>query len=208
MPHDYLSSSSSSPQHGSGTVDRGIVPGKRSLTQSLAPKAPSLRDQQRAVVDFDAAAGDDFYDQRATVDAPASTVPLTDRQIRKAQRKNPRWVAKTKVSAQIFSNADVDSAAFALDVAEKQAANGLVVDGIAGPKTVAAIAGQVAAARSVPPRGAHRASAEAAGPRDVVDFDDGTGDDFYDSRATVEHDSTSERFAHDDPFGMHLIGAT
>lgn len=193
MPSDYLirdqetSSSTTSPTAASG------APGKRTLTQSIAPVQRSLRDQQRAVVDFDDAAGDDFYDARATVDARVTDVPLTDRQIRRARRKNPRWIAQLKVSAHIFSNADIDSSAFALDVAGHQQRIGLAVDGIAGPKTVAAVAAEVSAARSGgkrrPDAGAHR---------DVHDFDANVGGDFYDARATVE--------PHDDPFGLHLLG--
>jgi hypothetical protein len=176
---------------------RGPSPGKRTLTQSLVPVQRSLRDKQRAVVEFDASAGDDFYDERATVEARPTEIPLTEQQIRRARRKNPEWIRRLKVSALIFSNADVDSSAFALDVAAKQAAHGaLRVDGIAGPRTVTAIAGQVSDARS----GRRRAAAsprDANEPRAVADFDAGVGDGFYDSRATVE--------PHEDPFALHLL---
>lgn len=193
MPSDYLirdqetSSSTMSPPAVGG------APGKRTLTQSITPVQRSLREQQRAVVDLDDGAGDDFYDARATVDARVTDVPLTDRQIRRARRKNPRWIAQLKVSAHIFSNAEIDSSAFALDVAGHQQRLGLTVDGIAGPKTIAAVAAEVSAARSGgkrrPDPGAHR---------DARDFDANVGDDFYDARATVE--------PHDDPFGLHLLG--
>lgn len=188
MLRDHLS-------HSSAAIDAGgsgISPGKRTLTQSLAPVQRSLRDEQRAVVGFDDATGDDYYEARATVEARPSADRLTDRQIRRARRKNPEWVARLKVSAQIFSTADVDSSAFALDVAGKQAEHRLAIDGIAGPKTVAAVAGAVAAARS-----GRRSGAVDRRPREVVDFDAAVGDDLYDARATVE--------PHDDPFGLHLL---
>jgi hypothetical protein len=132
----------------SPTAPAGIAPGKRSLTQGLMPVQRSLRDEQRAVADFDQGVGDDFYDQRATVEAAPSRELLTDRQIRTARRRNPHWIAKLGLSVQLFSNAEVDSSAFALDVAEKQAAAGLKIDGIAGPETAAQVAGTVAADRS------------------------------------------------------------
>lgn len=131
-----------------GTPGPAIAPGKRSLTQSMPPVQRSLRDEQRPVVDFDAGACDDIYDQRATVDAAPTRELLTDRQIRTARRRNPHWISKLGLSAQVFSSAEVDSSAFALDVAAKQAAHGLKVDGIAGPQTAAQVAGQVAAERS------------------------------------------------------------
>lgn len=132
-----------------GAVGTGIAPGKRSLTQSLPPVQRSLRDEQRAVADFDHGVEDGFYDERATVEGRPTQVLLTDQQLRTAQRRNPHWIRKLRLSAQIFSTADIESAAFALDVADKQQAHGgLRVDGIAGPKTAAAVAGDVAEARS------------------------------------------------------------
>ncbi len=179
------------------------APGKRSLTQSLPPKAPSLRDEQRDVVDFDDGVDDGFYDERATVEAEPTKLLLTDRQLRKARRRNPWWVKQLRVSAQIFSSADPATNAFALDVAEKQLARGLDIDGIAGPKTVAAVAAETAARRSTP-----RPARGDGEPREVVDFDQGVGDGFYDERATVDPRAgdTGVRFADDDPFGMHLLG--
>ncbi|MBE7448608.1 MAG: hypothetical protein HS111_06910 [Kofleriaceae bacterium] len=199
--HDHLRRTTSLPAP--SVTPHGTSAGKRTLTQSLLPVQRSLRDEQRAVVDFDGAAGDDFYDQRATVEGRPTDIPLTDRQIRRARRKNPDWIRRLKVSALIFSNAEVDSSAFALELAAKQAAHGtLRVDGIAGPRTVAAVARQVSDARSGRAGGATHASGVAHHdpntPRAVVDFDAAAGDSFYDSRATVE--------PHDDPFGLHLLG--
>jgi hypothetical protein len=152
--YDHLNFPSTSVANIGGNT--GIAPGKRSLTQSLPPVQRSLRDEQRAVVSLDegAGAGADFYDERATVDAEPTRELLTDQQIRKARRRNPHWINKLRLSAQIFSTAEVGSAAFALVVADKQAAHGaLVVDGIAGPKTAAVVAGQVAEARSAADEG-------------------------------------------------------
>ncbi len=179
-----------------------LAPGKRSLTQSLPPKAPSLRDEQRDVVDFDDGVDDGFYDERATVETEPTNLPLTDGQLRKARRRNPRWVKHLRVSAQIFSSAEPTTNAFALDVAEKQLAKGLDVDGIAGPKTVAAVAAETSARRSAP-----RPARGDGERREVVDFDQGVGDGFYDERATVDAHSgdAGGRFAADDPFGMHLL---
>jgi hypothetical protein len=190
--------------------DDARAPGKRTLTQSLPPRVPSLRDQQREVVNFDAGVGTGIAgmsDTRSTIEAKLDHGPdLTDQQLARAQRKNPRWVRRLRVSAHILSTAPVDSALFAFDVAEKQATRGLVVDGIAGPKTVEAIAGEVTAARSAPARRRAR-SGSTMEPRPVVDMDDAIEEDFYDERATVDvaEGGTADRFATDDPFGMHLL---
>ncbi len=200
MPYDYQRSA-----HSSSSVDVPAgrpAPGKRSLTQSLPPRASSLRDEQREVADFDDGIDDGFYDARATVESKPTELLLTDQQLRKARRRNPMWVERLRVSAQIFSTAAPDSDAFALDVAEKQAAQGLTVDGIAGPNTVAAVAAEATAKRSA------REPTGNGEPREVADFDQAVGSDFYDQRATVEvggGDATN-RFAADDPFGMHLLG--
>ena len=194
MPSDHLIRDQETSFSTTSPTAVGGAPGKRTLTQSIAPVQRSLRDQQRAVVDFDDGAGDDFYDARATVDARVTEVPLTDRQIRRARRKNPRWIAQLKVSAHILSNAEVDSSAFALDVAGHQQRIGLAIDGIAGPKTVAAVAAKVSAARS----GGGKRRPDPGAHRDVHDFDANVGGEFYDARATVE--------PHDDPFGLHLLG--
>jgi hypothetical protein len=195
----------------------GIAPGKRTLTQSLPGAPASLRGQEREVVDFDSAVGDDVYDARATIDAPAMTSSrLSDAQLRKARRRNQHWQARLGFSPSLFGGGDVATGEFADNVADKQAALGLPVDGIAGPQTIEAVA---AAARPDPleaTRGrrdadgaAHRASA--AG---IDRADDG---DFYDARATVDTGAASRvagdtgrgagRFAGDDPFAMHLIGS-
>ena len=202
MTHEYLSGRHTHPEPAPASA-AGISPGKRTLTQSLPPRQSARHDERRAVADFDAGVGDDFYDQRATVDAAPTTTLLDDRRLRRARRRNPHWVQKLNVSAQVLSTAAVDTNAFALDVAEKQLARGLEVDGVAGPRTVAAIAVEAASmpARSKPhPDGGGEV-------REVADFDAGVGDDFYDERATVDAHPVPapERFADDDPFGMHLL---
>ena len=196
MPNDYTFRDQESSSASTSSTAVGGAPGKRTLTQSITPVQRSLRDPQRAVIDFDDAAGDDVYDSRATIDARVTELPLTDRQLRRARRKNPVWIERLKVSAHIFGTSEIDSSAFALDVAAHQQRLGLAVDGIAGPKTVTAVAAEVTAARVGGKRG--RADTASGGQREVHDFDAGIGDGFYDTRATVE--------PHDDPFGLHLLG--
>lgn len=178
----------------------GIAPGKRTLTQSL-PGA-SLRGQEREVVDFDDAAGGDIYDSRATIDAPATTSSrLSDAQLRKAKRRNQHWQTKLGFSTSVFGGGDIGTGELADNVAEKQAALGLPIDGIAGPRTLEAIATaarpdalEATRGRRDPNGAAQRAS--------TAGIDRAGGDDFYDTRATID----TGPFAGDDPFGMHLIG--
>lgn len=66
---------------------------------------------------------------------------LTDRLAQRAAQKNPAQQAKLGFKRDAFSTAAVDSQEFAHDVAEKQAAHGLKVDGVAGRKTVRAVTG-------------------------------------------------------------------
>ena len=164
----------------------GRAPGKRTLTQAL-PRSRPLADQRRTVADFFAGSGADIGDTRETIDAQADHGPeLTDQQIATAKRRNPHWIGRLKVSPQIVSNATADSAAFAFDVAAAQAAQGLKVDGIFGPKTATAVGAVAMRERAAP-----RPSASAA-------VDDGIAD----TRATIDADP----FGGEDPFAMHLIG--
>ena len=173
---------------GHGVRSAGRAPGKRTLTQTLSPSLSSLADQRRAVNDFFAGSDADIADTRETIERPVEHGPeLTDRQIATAKRRNPRWITKLRVSPQIVSNASVDSAAFAFDVAVAQAAQGLEVDGILGPKTAAAVGMTVMSERAATP------------PSAAVPTDDGIAD----TRATIN----SNRFAGEDPFAMHLIGS-
>ncbi len=66
---------------------------------------------------------------------------LTDRLAQRAAQKNPVQQAKLGFKRDAFSSAAVDSQEFAHDVADKQAAHGLKVDGVAGRKTVKAVTG-------------------------------------------------------------------
>lgn len=187
--------------HATEAHGTGIAPGKRTLTQSLPGSAASLRGQEREVADFDRAAGDDFYDSRATIDAPAITSSrLTDAQLRKAKRRNPHWQEKLGFSASTFGGGDVATGEFADNVADKQAALGLPVDGIAGPYTMRAVAAASRPDALEATRG--RRDANGAAERATAAGIDRVADDFYDTRATID----TGAFAGDDPFGMHLIG--
>jgi hypothetical protein len=201
--------------HASETHGTGIAPGKRTLTQSL-PGSASLRGQEREVADFDAAAGDDFYDSRATIDAPAVTSSrLTDRQLEKARRRNPHWQDKLGFSTSMFGGGDVATGEFADNVAEKQAALGLPVDGIAGPHTAhAVVAASAPAHDSLEATRGRRDPNGAAARATPGGMDRAGADDFYDTRATIDtaaagagDTAAAGPFANDDPFGMHLIGA-
>jgi hypothetical protein len=181
----------------------GIAPGKRTLTQSLpgSGAGTSLRGQERDVVDFDDAAGDDLYDTRATIDAPAMTSSrLTDAQLRKAKRRNRHWQAKLGFSTSVFGGGDIATGEFADNVADKQAALGLPVDGIAGPRTLEAVSAAARPDALEATRG--RREANGAAHRATAAGIDRAGDgDYYDTRATIDDNP----YAGDDPFGMHLI---
>lgn len=179
----------------------GIAPGKRTLTQSLPPRSDSLRDQQRVVASMDDGIDDDFYDERAVVVAAPSELLLDSRQLRRARRVNRRVIERVGAPPNLLSSADVSSDAFALDVAEKQQAAGIAVDGIAGPQTVAAVAERMSSERS-----SRAPKPSGATTRPTLDFDDGVETAFYDERATVDADDRPATAFADDPFGMHLIG--
>lgn len=76
-----------------------------------------------------------------TAESHAGKAALTDRMIRRAQRKNPKLYKRLKFSLGPFGNSPVDSEQFALSVAERQAAAGVAVDGIAGRETLRVITG-------------------------------------------------------------------
>ena len=183
-----------------------IAPGKRTLTQSLPP---SLAGRQRAVASFDEV--DTISDTRATIEDPAAAggAPrLTARQLRRARAANPRWHERLHFDPGTFGGAALDSADFAHGVAERQAQVGVAVDGVAGPKTVAATGASAARdAAFEATRGRRDAAGAAAratpGGMDAVD-------DVSDTRATIAgrpSDALMDPFADDDPFGMHLIGS-
>lgn len=180
----------------------GGAPGKRTLTQGI----PSLRGQEREVATFDSSG--DFYESRATIDAPIMTSSkLTDRQLRKARRRNPHWQEKLGFSTALFGGGAVETGEFADNVADKQPSLGVPVDGIAGPNTV-----EAAAAAQGQAQAKDRAFEATRGRRDPAGAArraspggmDGEGD-FYDSRATIDGPPASQ-FDGEDPFAMHLIG--
>lgn len=172
-----MSRTSSSPDHDHPTSHRGapaagIAPGKQTLTQSL-------RGQERDVASFDASG--EYRETRATIQGTPTTSPLTDRQLQKARRRNPYWQQRLGFRPASFGGGDVASGELADNVAARQAELGLTVDGIAGPKTVAAVEGGTAKEGGATKEGG------AGGDTVVTDIDaDGDG-------------------AVDDPFGMHLF---
>jgi hypothetical protein len=97
-----------------------VAPGKRTLTQGLAPH-------------FDPEG--EYMESRATIDGPPE---LTPQQRRRARRHNRRWQRKLGFDPAQWSAAPIESEEFAMDVAAKQAKAGLRVDGIVGPQTAAA----------------------------------------------------------------------
>lgn len=127
----------SSPDHDNDSLhhDGGnaVAPGKRTRTQSI----PTLRGRERDVALFDAAG--EYREDRATVDGPPTTSRLSDRQLRKARQRNPYWQDRLGFSTATFGGGDIASGELADDVADRQGQLGLAVDGIAGPKTVAAM---------------------------------------------------------------------
>ena len=151
----------------------GIAPGKQTLTQSL-------RGRERAVASFDT--GSELREDRATIDGPPTISPLTDRQLRKARRRNPHWQERLGFAPTLFGGGDIASGELADNVAARQAALGLAVDGIAGPKTIAAVtaAAPPAAAgpapRAAPAPGA-RNPASAAPAAGAAPADDGRDHD-------------------------------
>ena len=174
-----MSRTSSSPDHDHPTSHRrapaaGIAPGKQTLTRSL-------RGQEREVASFDASG--EYREARATIQGPATTSPLTDRQLQKARRRNPYWQQRLGFRPASFGGGDVASGELADNVAARQAELGLAVDGIAGPKTVAAVEGGGTKAKA----GAEGTEGGAGGDTVMTDID-GDGDG-----------------AVDDPFGMHLF---
>lgn len=118
----------------------GIAPGKRAMTSSLPPP--------RDTVDFFRSG--DYRESRATIDGATPTSSrLTDTQLRKARERNPYWQHELGFSPALFGGGDVATGEFADNVADKQAALGLAIDGIAGPRTLhAAINGTASSAAS------------------------------------------------------------
>lgn len=167
------------------------APGKRTRTEGL-----QVRDFADRVFD-QAHSGEDFYEARATVEplsTPDTRPKLSGRKLVRAMRKNPRWMALYPEAPKFLSEFRPDTDEFALDVAAKQREKGLEIDGIAGPRTLAALLGPIPK-RTRPPGapasrsgGRRRGSAPSAEPAPRASSG-GAGD----------------RFAGDDPFATHLL---
>lgn len=80
-------------------------------------------------------------DRAAPPGAAGGKRTLTDRLIRRAQRKNPTQERRLGFDPKTYSASAVDSETFAIDVAERQAAAGLAVDGVVGPETLRVVGG-------------------------------------------------------------------
>ncbi len=96
-----------------------------------------------AVADMDAPKADSIREDRATIEDDAAgdvAGPLSPEQAAHARRRNRHTTAVYHVRpADLDTSAAPDTPAFAQAVARFQQAQGLTVDGIVGPKTVAAL---------------------------------------------------------------------
>jgi hypothetical protein len=103
--------------------------------------------------------------RHASAGAPAAAaVHLTRAQLAIAREHNLAWHAKLGYSPSVFGGgSDVASDTFAQQVAARQRHLGLTVDGIAGPKTCAAVGASTAATRTAEVRALATAAGEAPG---------------------------------------------
>jgi hypothetical protein len=170
------------------TGDAARAPGKRTLTAGI----PTLRGRERDVASFDASS--ELREDRATIDGPPPG-RLTERQIRKARRRNPHWQQRLGFSTATFGGGDIASAEFAENVGERQASLGVGVDGIAGPKTIAAVT-------------AATPDADEDNADEGADADGGAARDPLDAKMDALFDAAGSGRDQpaDDPFGMHLLG--
>jgi hypothetical protein len=83
-------------------------------------------------------AGSGMGDELLSPDWDAEPL-LDDGQIARATRRNPQQYTRLVFDPRYISDDEVDSAAFAIAVAEQQQIHGLEVDGIVGPRTLAAL---------------------------------------------------------------------
>ena len=158
------------------------APGKRTLTQGLAPRP------------------------REAAGAAERAAGLEEAVLRRARRKNPRWQRRLHFDPAAWSSAPVGSAAFAADVAAAQRRLGVRVDGIVGPETLAAADGQGAEGAG----GADGADgADDGGGLAMAELGEAAPGQYdpsarYDeSRLTFDPPAASGA---GDPFGLHLIG--
>lgn len=173
------------------TVPSQGAPGKRTRTEGL-----QVRDYADRVFD-QAHSGEDFYDARVTVEplsTPDTRPQLSGRKLVRAMRKNPRWMSLYPEAPRFLSSFRADTDEFALDVAAKQREKGLVIDGIAGPKTLEALLGPIPKRTRPPGAPASRSGGRRRG-----------------SALSAEHaarpgsGSGGEGFVEEDPFAMHLL---
>lgn len=137
-------------QHTKISTQETISPAAETVSAGKHTRTQNLSAERREVAALDTLhSGEDFYDQRATVDA-ASTPNLTNRQLRIARDKNPEWLRKLHYPQNMISAADPASNEFAFDVASKQRDLNLRIDGIAGPITVEALTGTKMASHEDP----------------------------------------------------------
>lgn len=95
---------------------------------------------------------------------------LDDGQIARATRRNPQQYSRLVFDPRHISDEDVDSAAFAIAVAEQQKIHGLEVDGIVGPRTLSAL-GIVHGQAALPPRPVEAQPRPYAAPNGTLDPD-------------------------------------
>jgi peptidoglycan hydrolase-like protein with peptidoglycan-binding domain len=86
----------------------------------------------------DSGAGSGMGDELLSPDWDAEPL-LDDGQIARASRRNPQQYTRLVFDPRYISDAELDSAEFAIAVAEQQRIHGLEVDGIVGPRTLAAL---------------------------------------------------------------------
>ncbi len=95
--------------------------------------------------DMDAPKEASIREERATIEdqhgeAASAAGPLPPAKAAHAARKNRRWATRLRLTPAAFAtSADMATPAFAQAVATFQSAHGLTVNGIAGPKTAAAV---------------------------------------------------------------------
>lgn len=172
------------------TVPSQGAPGKRTRTEGL-----QVRDFADRAFD-QAHSGEDFYDSRATVEplsTPDTRPKLSGRNLVRAMRKNPRWMALYPEAPRFLSEFRADTDEFALDVAARQREKGLLeIDGIAGPKTLEALLGPLPKRTRPPGAPASQSGGRRRGSATSAE-------------RAPRASSGGERFTGEDPFATHLL---
>ena len=144
-------------QEDRATIDPNAEPGATAAPHAAGGHTAAHADT--AVADMDAPKEDSIQEDRATIEADdgkaaASSGPLGPAKATRAARKNRHWARRLHLSPAAFgASAGVGTPAFAQAVAQFQAAHGLTVDGVAGPKTAAALHGGSSGGDAVASRG-------------------------------------------------------